>query len=155
MLPNAVGAAIGAFGTYAHTMYSSTVPWQIFGGSLFVLLITFHFWVQGQDYAVGLIGCVLSVAVTGAPLAVIKNVIDERSTASMPFLSSLAVFLCAVSWMTYGLVIANDPIIYAPNILGSLLGASQMVLFAVFGIDRRDPAYPYVAAVTNPSSSLQ
>jgi hypothetical protein len=37
-------------------------------------------------------------------------------------------------WLLYGLTIANDPVIIAPNALGVLFSSIQMLLFVVYGM---------------------
>ena len=84
-----------------------------------------------------------------SPLATMATVIKEKSTAAMPFVMSLvrpppirrpsslqATFLSASSWGAYGLLVAQDPYIYAPNILGVLAATVQLGLFAKYGIHK-------------------
>ena len=47
-----------------------------------------------------------------------------------------ATFLSASTWGAYGLLVAQDPYIYAPNILGVLAATVQLSLFAKYGIHK-------------------
>eukprot|EP00253_Pinus_taeda_P007438 PITA_07438 len=60
-----------------------------------------------------------------------RLVIKTKSVKYMPFFLSLFVFLCGTSWFIFGLL-GNDPFVYIPNGVGSLLGAMQLILYAVY-----------------------
>ncbi|KAL9992240.1 putative SWEET sugar transporter [Helianthus debilis subsp. tardiflorus] len=49
----------------------------------------------------------------------------------MPFFLSLFVFLCGTSWFIFGLL-GNDPFVYVSNGFGSVLGALQLILYAIY-----------------------
>ena len=61
--------------------------------------------------SVGLLGCAIAVVVSGAPLATIQTVLNERSTAALPFLPSVFTWLNAFSWSCYGLFVADDSMV--------------------------------------------
>lgn len=136
-VPNVVGAIVGILATFVYQSFSSSVPWVQYGGAFAILLLTIHFVVVQDGESIGLIGCVLSVMLSASPLAVIKTVIIEKSTASLPFGTSLALFLCGMSWTLYGLLL-NNPILIVPNMLGAFLSGLQMCLFAYYGIQTSD-----------------
>ena len=81
---------------------------------------------------VGLAGCALAVFMMASPLAVLRTDIRDRSTAALPFLPSLATFCSAASWFAYGLVVADNPMIYGPNVLGLAAAVVQLALFAIY-----------------------
>ncbi|XP_026460359.1 bidirectional sugar transporter SWEET1-like isoform X1 [Papaver somniferum] len=60
-----------------------------------------------------------------------KLVIRTKSVEYMPFLLSLFVFLCGTFWFVYGLL-GGDPFITVPNGFGCVLGALQLILYAVY-----------------------
>eukprot|EP00735_Rhodelphis_limneticus_P001743 TRINITY_DN1241_c0_g1::TRINITY_DN1241_c0_g1_i1::g.26799::m.26799 TRINITY_DN1241_c0_g1::TRINITY_DN1241_c0_g1_i1::g.26799 ORF type:complete len:321 (+),score=52.18,sp/Q8LBF7/SWET7_ARATH/32.54/2e-21,MtN3_slv/PF03083.11/3.9e-15,MtN3_slv/PF03083.11/9.2e+03,MtN3_slv/PF03083.11/1.3e-18 TRINITY_DN1241_c0_g1_i1:48-965(+) len=81
---------------------------------------------------IGLIGCVLAVLLLSSPLAVLRTVLKNRNTAAMPFATSLGGFLNSLSWTLYGLLVANDIMIWGPNALGFLASTVQMILLFTF-----------------------
>ena len=91
-----------------------------------------------QPYFIGIIGCVISVCLLAAPLAALGTVLRDKSTASMPFSTSAINTLNVLVWLTYGLLVADDVMIWGPNVLGLFVCGAQMVLFAKFGIARPD-----------------
>ncbi|GFP92930.1 bidirectional sugar transporter sweet1 [Phtheirospermum japonicum] len=66
-----------------------------------------------------------------SPLAVMRVVIKTKSVEYMPFLLSLFVFLSATCWLVYGLI-GKDIFILVPNALGSVFGAMQLTLYAIY-----------------------
>jgi len=75
-------------------------------------------------------------------------VIKSRSTKGMPFLPLVLVLLSSLSWLCFGLVICDVPII-VPNGLGVLCGIVQISLFAwVRGWERRHPQADMLAPLT-------
>ncbi|KAL6522135.1 Bidirectional sugar transporter sweet1 [Orobanche minor] len=72
-----------------------------------------------------------SITMYASPLLVMRVVIRTKSVEYMPFLLSLCVFLCATCWLIYGLI-GKDIFIIVPNSLGSVLGAMQLTLYAIY-----------------------
>ena len=64
-----------------------------------------------------------------SPLAVIRTIVRDKNTSAMPFATSLATFLNASTWTGYGLLVAQDPMIWSPNLLGLAAASVQMGLF--------------------------
>ena len=101
-------------------------------------------------HVIGLAGCVFAVLLMSSPLATILTVFRDKSTASMTFLVSLvstaaipnlavlivlltqATFFNASTWLSYGTLVAHDPYIYVPNILGLAASLLQLSLFAYY-----------------------
>ena len=91
----------------------------------------------GQAYTVGLIGDVMAVCLMGSPLATLKTVIATKSTEALPFYFSLMTFGNALSWSLFGVVVAKDPLVYAPNLLGLILTVIQLSLFCFYGFSKK------------------
>ena len=89
---------------------------------------------------IGLTGCALAVILMASPLATLKTVIATKNTSAMPFATSLATFMNAASWTGYGVLVAHDPIVWGPNVLGLAAACVQMGLFAKYGIHTAPPA---------------
>ena len=134
LVPNAIGIIAGGFGTFMFNKYSTDKPMKIYAVSILLSAIASFLAFTGNWHTLGLLGCILAVAVSGSPLATLQTVIRDRSTASLPFPTSLATWCNAFSWSLYGLMIAHDPMIFGPNLMGLTLATIQMSLFAVFGM---------------------
>jgi uncharacterized protein with PQ loop repeat len=80
--------------------------------SVFVIAVALFIASTGSWYNLGLIGCFLAVILMGSPLATLHAVIKEKSTASLPVLTSFANLGNSVSWSLYGALVARDPMVY-------------------------------------------
>lgn len=89
---------------------------------------------QAGTTLIGTIGCALAVATCGSPLATIRTVIQDESTESMPFFTSLMFWFNALSWSSYGLFVSKDVMIYGPNLIGLALASIQMAMYVLFGM---------------------
>ncbi|KAK6114989.1 hypothetical protein DH2020_007258 [Rehmannia glutinosa] len=85
----------------------------------------------------GFAATIFSIIMYASPLSVMRMVIKTKSVEYMPFLLSLFVFLCGTSWFTYGLI-GKDKFLYIPNGFGSLLGAMQLILYAIYRNNKGD-----------------
>lgn len=79
----------------------------------------------------GFAAAIFSICMYASPLSIMRTVIKTKSVKYMPFFLSLFVFLCGTSWFIYGLL-GNDPFVSVPNGVGSVLGAMQLILYAVY-----------------------
>lgn len=132
-VPNAVAVATAVYCMSIYYKYAQIKPSMVYACVLLLIGVGTLLGAFGQMTAIGLIGCIMSVLMSGSPLAVINTVIKEQSTASLPFWTSLVTWLNSLSWVAYGYFVARDPMILMPNTLGLLLGSVQMALFAVYG----------------------
>jgi len=139
-VPNVIGVLSGLSCVAAYQKWAPVVPLKLYSAAAFVVLIATALASVGNFHLIGLIGCALAVIVMGAPLATLKTVVQSKSTASMPFTTSLMGFLNSMSWSAYGLLVADDVMIYGPNLAGLILSGIQMVLFMVFGLPPAKPA---------------
>lgn len=110
---------------------------MVYYATMIVLTSAAALVVMKKFYMVGLLGACLSISVSGSPLAVIRTVLREKSTAAMPFWTSAITWLANISWIAYGLIIARDPIIWVPNIVGLVFSSTQMLLFLRYGISSK------------------
>ncbi|KAL5662183.1 hypothetical protein ACJX0J_029308, partial [Zea mays] len=65
---------------------------------------------QGRKLMCGLAATVCSICMYASPLSIMRLVVKTKSVEYMPFLLSLAVFLCGTSWFVYGLL-GRDPFV--------------------------------------------
>merc|ERR1719291_65782 len=75
-----------------------------------------------------------------SPLAAIGTVIKQKSTESMPFAISLAMFFNSLSWFLYAFFVILDLFIWIPNLLGLVASIIQLLLFVIFPSTRRNNA---------------
>jgi len=138
LIPNFTGALTGLVCTYVHHKYSSDAQLEkdsvyfIGAGcvSLYGIVCAFF----GASGAIGSLAVIMCVILMGSPLVVIQTVLQDGNCSSMPFWTSLTIWLNTLAWSLYGLVDAHDFNIYFPNLCGLFLGSIQMVLFLVYGL---------------------
>ncbi|CAL1373641.1 unnamed protein product [Linum trigynum] len=99
---------------------------------LLLLLVVFLVpTVSKRTLIVGVVAVVLCVINYGAPLSVLKMVIETRSVEYMPFFLSLACFANGAIWTAYALI-RIEIFLVIPNGSGALLGLVQLILYATF-----------------------
>nr|XP_010320027.1 bidirectional sugar transporter SWEET1a-like isoform X1 [Solanum lycopersicum] len=94
-----------------------------------VSLLAFHG--NKRKLLCGFAFTVSCIMMYGSPLSVMRRVIKSKSVEYMPFFLSLAVFICSLSWFFFALL-GKDPFILVPNAIGTLLGAMQLILYAIY-----------------------
>jgi hypothetical protein len=100
-----------------------------------VLILIWVGWLQpGNEAAtIGLIVNVNLVFFYGAPLQTMQTVIKDRSSSSIHVPTMMMNWLCTSFWLLYGIA-QLDPVIYAPNAIGLLLGITQGILCLIYPI---------------------
>lgn len=139
LVPNAIGIATGLGCTLAYQKFAPNFPTNLYAAASLIVLFATVLALAGNFNLIGIVGCGLAVLVMGSPLATLKSVIQTKSTASLPFTTSFMGFCNSLSWSAYGLLVANDILIYGPNLVGLFLASIQMSLFAVFGLPPAKP----------------
>ncbi|CAL1397254.1 unnamed protein product [Linum trigynum] len=81
--------------------------------------------------AIGFISSALNIVMYGSPLAAMKTVVTSKSVEYMPFLLSFFLFLNGGIWTFYAFL-TKDLFLGVPNGTGFLLGAAQLILYALF-----------------------
>ena len=84
-----------------------------------------------EKYICGIIASALTIGFFASPLATIVNVVQTKSTSTLPFYMILANLFVTVQWWLYGLIL-DDYFIEIPNFLGMCLSAIQLSLFVIF-----------------------
>merc|ERR1712124_117432 len=87
---------------------------------------------QTALFYLGLIGDLTAIILLSSPLVTMKTVLKEKSSESMPFYTSLAMWLNSCSWAVFGWTIINDPFVYIPNVLGFTAASIQLALIAKY-----------------------
>jgi solute carrier family 50 protein (sugar transporter) len=109
LYPNLLGILSGGFCFSVFKIYAP--PKKELYMNFFVLgliLLSSIIYFDNNAELLGGIGCFIAVLVMGSPLATLSTVIKEKSTASMPFTTSLMTWCNSCSWSLYGYLIAND-----------------------------------------------
>ncbi|KAL5772086.1 hypothetical protein ACOSP7_011689 [Xanthoceras sorbifolium] len=84
---------------------------------------------QASQIFVGCLTVASLISMFASPLFIIKLVIKTRSVEFMPFSLSLSTFLMSLSFFAYGMF-KDDPFIYVPNGIGTILGIVQLILYS-------------------------
>ncbi|XP_060180152.1 bidirectional sugar transporter SWEET4-like [Lycium barbarum] len=100
-------------------------------GSLAILVITLVHSHKKRSTIVGNICMVGNLVMYASPLAIMKLVRKTKSVEYMPFFLSFFSFLCSTSWMAYALI-RLDVYILIPNVMGTVLGLAQLLLYATY-----------------------
>ncbi|KAH7425138.1 hypothetical protein KP509_11G041300 [Ceratopteris richardii] len=80
---------------------------------------------------VGSLCIVAGIGMYAAPLTIMGNVIKSKSVKYMPLALSSAYFINGLCWCTYA-CIGLDIFLLIANGAGALLGASQLLLYAIY-----------------------
>jgi solute carrier family 50 protein (sugar transporter) len=136
LVPNIIGTFNGLVCVAVYKTYSSSSDLPISLCAFAILLFAGTLFISDSANTLGLLGCGIAVVLMGSPLGSLSTVIREKSTASMPFFTSFTTWCNALSWSLYGLLVANDRMIYGPNILGFALASIQMGLFVLYGFPK-------------------
>ncbi|KAG4990494.1 bidirectional sugar transporter SWEET17-like isoform X1 [Glycine soja] len=91
---------------------------------------------ETRSGAVGVMGAGLNIVMYSSPLSVMKTVVTTKSVEYMPFLLSFFFFFNGAVWLLYA-VLVRDVILGVPNGTGFLLGAMQLVLYAIYRNGKR------------------
>ncbi|KAL3728532.1 hypothetical protein ACJRO7_033167 [Eucalyptus globulus] len=114
---------------------SSTIKlFALMNVGLFSLLILIMHFIPNGDARTTVFGWIcttISVSVFAAPLGIVARVVRTKSVEFMPFSLSFFLTLSAIMWFGYGFF-QKDWCIMIPNIVGFVLGLSQMVLYGYY-----------------------
>ena len=138
--PNFVGFWAGLFAVFIYHRFCRKKPIFYYGVFSLPFLACMKFARENNDFKVGVLGCTLAVIVSGAPLATIKTVVTEKSTAALPLLPSVFTWMNAFCWYLYGYFIVDDIMIYGPNSMGIFLASLQIFLYILYGFP---PSYSH------------
>mmetsp|Transcript_8142 Transcript_8142/g.30029 ORF Transcript_8142/g.30029 Transcript_8142/m.30029 type:complete len:252 (+) Transcript_8142:221-976(+) len=134
IFPNLTCFLFGTFYVAVFSYYTShNVSYHLLFGALFMLSVGLSVLLYDDNRKfVGYLACTVAVVFLSSPLAALGTVIKERSTRSMPFLTSFTTWLNASAWFIFGYFLRNDAFIYVPNALGVIASSMQLLLFLVY-----------------------
>ena len=121
---------------YIYSVRRSTVRKQVFGAFSFYVILWLYlsYASTNENYGThycGLVCCAMSILFYGSPLINLLEVIQTKSTSSLPFPIILGNFFNTGLWWLYGVII-QDNFVKVPYCLGFLLGFVQLSLFVIF-----------------------
>lgn len=153
-IPNVISLVTAAVCMGVYYKYAIVKPVLIYLCVALLALVGAYLAASRNTSAIGILGCALSVMMSGSPLAVINTVIKEKSTASLPFWTSFVTWLNTLSWVLYGSIVAHDNMIIMPNSLGLALATLQMCLFALYGMGTGGKSAPAKSSAAGVADSL-
>ena len=137
--PNLTGIIAGLFSAISYQYVSIVMDKKPISTNFITILLSFAIitlvsYLSNSSYRsmIGLIGCIMSIILSGSPLAVMKKVLNEKNTSSIIFSSSLIMFINSFCWFLYGMFIKPDLNISVPNFIGFILSCMQMLLFLLY-----------------------
>ncbi|KAK9693617.1 Sugar efflux transporter for intercellular exchange [Popillia japonica] len=103
------------------------------GFGLIAALFTYMAWEDPSkvEYRYGLIVTILMLLLMGAPLREVKEILDKKDASSIPFPIVFAGLFVSVLWFLYGIILQNEFMI-VQNIIGTLLCATQVLLYFIY-----------------------
>lgn len=134
LIPNAYGIVSGLIGVVAYQNYSQQIPTKLYTVATIVCATAYKLFLDKNPARIGILGCSLVAILCGSPLATLGTVLKNKSTAALPFLTSLTTWLNSLCWLSYGILVANDIMIFGPNGVGFALASIQMLMFTFFGL---------------------
>lgn len=134
-IPNAIGIFAGFYCALIFHQYSrQPIPSVNMAIAAAVLLLGILLGAAGSVGAIGLFAVIMSSIVYASPLATIATVIQDQSTASMPFHTSMLVWLSAAFWTLYGGVVTHDVTVLVPSLAGLIMASIQLFMFVLYGL---------------------
>ncbi|GFT20183.1 sugar transporter SWEET1 [Nephila pilipes] len=109
---------------------------QMFGIAIIFLFFTYiyGFHVIGKNAAINTIGFMAafsSIAASATPLANVSQILQTKSSESLPFPIIFSTFVVTTLWFIYGMLV-EDSFIQIPNIIGAILSGFQLSLIVLY-----------------------
>ncbi|XP_042053953.1 bidirectional sugar transporter SWEET17-like [Salvia splendens] len=92
------------------------------------------FVLDGEDLridSIGFLSAALNIIMYASPLSALKTVVTTKSAEFMPFLLTFFLFLNGGIWTFYAFLV-QDWFLGVPNSIGFVLGALQLLLYAIY-----------------------
>jgi uncharacterized protein with PQ loop repeat len=136
---NGIGYLAGIIFTYVYASLEK-IPSQnylfSFGMNIIavVMVLVIQLFKVEKDavlFVLGIVGAGTAIILLSSPLVAMKTVIKEKNSESMPFQTSLAMWLNSTAWSIFGLLCCKengDPFVYGPNLIGFLTSSIQLAL---------------------------
>lgn len=103
------------------------------GGALIVSILAYAQYEDPKlvEFRFGLILTVLLLGLVGSPLLNLPAIMERKTTEGLPFPIILSGTMVSLAWLTYGIVLNNDFMIFQ-NVICALMSAIQLSLFAIY-----------------------
>jgi uncharacterized protein with PQ loop repeat len=139
LIPNACAIISGMTCVFTYNRFSVIkAPNYYYICSICLISMTILFAYLNLKLAAGIVGDILSILLMGSPLSTLSTVIEEKSTKSMPFYTSLSSWLNGLSWTFYSIIVAKDIMVCIPSSIGFLLATIQLFLYIIYGFDKEE-----------------
>ncbi|KAK9080491.1 hypothetical protein SSX86_000249 [Deinandra increscens subsp. villosa] len=103
----------------------------LFVAGLVAVTLTVPHTHPARSMLVGILACVFNIVMYTSPLTIMKTVIRTKSVKYMPICISIGNLLNGSVWIGYA-ALEFDPFIMIPNVIGTISGTIQMVLYAKY-----------------------
>lgn len=135
VVPSAIGISSGFFCTLTYLLHAEVkiFNYAISLGACTLISFCSILYFYRSEQLLGAVGVIISVVLLASPLSSLATVIKDKSTASLPFSTTLCMTLNALSWMSYGFLVVKDKMVWFPNLLGSAFCFIQLSLFLIYG----------------------
>jgi len=128
---NLAGFIAGCIFTGVYSKNGS-IPMQYwaFAGGMNALAAGCYFGLDAETALsiLGSAGAGTAIILLSSPLVVMKTIIANQDSSPMPWQTSVAMFLNASAWATFGITVANDLFVTVPNGFGAAAGLVQIAL---------------------------
>jgi len=133
---NCIAALSGVLCMLVYQAHSGVLLTNIglYTTALIIISYCFMLAIENNLALVGFIGDIVAIVLFASPLSVIRTVLTDRSTAAMPFMTSLSTWLNTFVWSVYGYFVSNDAYVYVPNLIGLALASAQLMLYLIYGL---------------------
>lgn len=140
IVPNVFGIIMGFTYTAVYHRYAAKKQIRaLYGSYLFLVLfyvilgVVLGIFETVQIEIMSAIALTTYVAFLVSPFATLYTVLKTKSVDSLPFDLSMMLFLNSFLWALYGLLVILDPVLYYPNIFGTVISALQLLCHVCYG----------------------
>merc|ERR1719389_1523803 len=127
-----VVAGLICCGLYAQVSTKDLSPWAVLIVAAIASITYALVELEEPEWWLGRAAVVTDVALCAAPLVVLPTVLAEHNSASIPLLTAVVTALTSASWVAYGYLVANDPIVWiaaGSGLLSALVQVGAHMLY--------------------------
>merc|ERR1719487_2367507 len=127
-----VVAGLICCGLYAQVSTKDLSPWAVVIVAAMSSITYALVELEEPEWWLGRAAVVTDVALCAAPLVVLPTVLAEHSSASIPLMTAVVTAATSASWVAYGYLVANDPIVWiaaGSGLLSALVQVGAHMLY--------------------------